>query len=183
VQDLADIIEGCKQNDPESREKVYRLFAAQMYAISLRYASSKEDAQDIMQDGFVKIFEKAGQFSGRGSFEGWMRRIIINTALEKLRKPVQAFYDESLIENPEEPYSNAPDISNEVLSDMISALSPQYRAVFNLYVLDEYQHDEIAKMLGISVGTSKSNLSRAREILRNRIGQYMRENSTIVYAP
>lgn len=175
VQDLADIIEGCKRNNPDSQEKVYRIFAAKMYAISLRYAGSEEDAKDIMQDGFLKVFEKIRQFSGKGSFEGWVKRIIINTALEKFRKPTNLAFDENLIETIDEPYSEVPDISKEVLLEMISKLSPKYRAVFNLYVLDDYQHEEIAKMLGISVGTSKSNLSRAREILKNRINQYMKE--------
>jgi len=177
--DLADIIEGCKQNDPGSQEKVYRLFAPKMYAISLRYAGSKEDAKDLLQDGFVKVFEYIGQYAGKGSFEGWIRKIIINTALEKLRKPVSAPLEEYLPDLIEEPVSEAEDIGSEVLLEMVSELSPRYRAVFNLYVLDENSHEEISKILGISEGTSKSNLSRAREILRNRIIYYLKEKEKI----
>ncbi len=179
VRDLTDIIEGCKLNDPGSQEKVYRLFAPKMYAISLRYAESKHDAKDIMQDGFVKVFEHIGQYAGKGSFEGWIRKIIINTALEKLRKPVSTPLEEYLPELIEEPVSEAEDIGSEVLLKMVSELSPRYRAVFNLYVLDEHSHKEISKILGISEGTSKSNLSRAREILRSRIIYYLKEKEKI----
>lgn len=178
MQNIADIIEGCKQNDPICQEKVYKLYAPKMYAVSLRYAGSREDANDILQDGFIRVFEKVHQFSGKGSFEGWIRKIIVNIALGKYRK---SFKTEIPVEIPElvEEEKLEYDIDSSELMKMIQELPPQYKSVFNLYAIDEYSHTDISSMLGISVGTSKSNLSRARAILRIKVNEYIKRKQKL----
>lgn len=184
VQELADIINGCKENNPVCQEKVYNLYAAKMYAVSLRYAGSKEDANDILQDGFIKVFDKIDQFSGKGSFEGWIRKIIVNTALSRYRAPLKTHLPEYLPdieENETDEYEG--EISTNVLLDMIAKLPPQYKMVFNLYALDGYSHAEVSEMLGISISTSKSNLSRARGILKNKVNDYLTKNKKPAVIP
>lgn len=165
------LIRGCRKGDPGSQEKLYRQFSAAMYGLCLQYASSEEDAQDILQDGFVKVFRKIDQVKDPKAFPGWIRRVMINTALEKYRsQAVMARVDE-------EPQAMQLQITDdtlealdaEVLVKMISELTPRYRMVFNLYAIEGYTHQEIGEMLGISEGTSKSNLSRARAILQERV--------------
>ena len=165
------LIRGCRRGDPGSQEQLYRQFSAAMYGLCLQYASSEEDAQDILQDGFVKVFRKIDQVKDPKAFPGWIRRVMINTALEKYRsQAVTARVDE-------EPQAMQLQITDdtlesldaEVLVKMISELTPRYRMVFNLYAIEGYTHQEIGEMLGISEGTSKSNLSRARAILQERV--------------
>jgi RNA polymerase sigma factor (sigma-70 family) len=145
-----------------------------MFGVCIRYTGSKEDAQDILHEGFLKIFEKIEQYAGRGSFEGWVRKIMVNTALEKYRGQYRMVrMDEG---NPVEDENNFENLAdnftvNELLS-MIKELSPQYRIVFNLYAIEGYTHKEISEMLDISEGTSKSNLSRARSILQEKVKHY-----------
>lgn len=170
---LEDILKQCKDGDRQAGEQLYRLFSGTMFAICLRYSRNRPEAEDNLQDGFIKVFESLGQYSGKGSFEGWMKRIFINIALEKYRKirPVQ------LVE--ELPESVLPDIEDEIvvpeqkLLEFVEELPERYRLVFNLYVLEDMQHKEIARLAGITEGTSKSNLARAREILKRRIKEYL----------
>ncbi|MBN1187348.1 MAG: RNA polymerase sigma factor [Bacteroidales bacterium] len=145
-----------------------------MYGICLRYTKDRDEAQDILQEGFIKVFTNLGKFDNRGSFEGWIRRIMINVALERFRKtnymyPVEdiTVYKDKLDYDDLE--SN---LSQEELLKMIQELSPKYRMVFNLYAVEGYSHQEISQMLNISEGTSKSNLSRARIILQERLKEY-----------
>ncbi len=174
-----DIIEGCRKGKPESQEKLYQLVAPGMYAVCLQYASDEDEAKDIMQDGFIKVFRKMDQYRGTGSLEGWIRRIIVNTALEKLRKSrhlgklEEHEGDDSLTEEPDV-YG---ELEAEELLELIRELSPRYRAVFNLYAIEGYTHQEISEMLSISEGTSKSNLSRARTLLQSRIQEKYSEKS------
>ena len=168
---IEHIIKGCVAGKNASRELLYKQFAGKMWAICLRYSQDHDQAKDILQDGFIKIFDKISQFEGRGNFEGWIRRIMVNTALAEFRKhrylSIEAFqnkdYDHEFSENSD------CDIAVEELLEVIKELPPQYKMVFNLYAIEGYNHKEIGEMLGISEGTSKSNLSRAREILKAKV--------------
>jgi len=142
-----------------------------MYGLCLKYANDRDDAKDIMQDGFIKVFGKIDQFGEKGSFEGWVRRIMINTALEKYRSQVTMYsLDERMPLSDEGVQSTVIDnLSAEDLLGLIGQLTPKYRMVFNLYAIDGFSHKEIGEMLGISEGTSKSNLSRARVILQEKV--------------
>lgn len=142
-----------------------------MYGLCLKYANDKDDAKDIMQDGFIKVFQKIDQFGEKGSFEGWVRRIMINTALEKYRSQVTIYsLDERMPLSDEGVHSSViEDLSVKDLLGLIRQLTPKYRMVFNLYAIEGYNHKEIGEMLGISEGTSKSNLSRARLNLQEKV--------------
>lgn len=150
-----------------------------MFAVCMRYSSNREEAEDTLQEAFMKVFENISKFKGTGSLEGWISRIMVNEALQKFRSSKQEKLSVSINENHELPimYSD-----NEILSRigakelmaMIQNLSPSYRMVFNLYVFEGYKHKEIAEQLGISEGTSKSNLSDARTILQRAINQSLK---------
>lgn len=167
---LEKLISGCVQHNTQSQEQLYRLFAGKMYAVCLKYSRNNQEAQDNLHDGFIQIFDKIKQFKNKGSFEGWMKRIMINTALQKFRdkNTLNVIYNESA---DEEVNINVDEdeISLDFLLKLIQDLPNQYRIVFSLYVLDDYSHKEIAEQLNISEGTSKSNLSRARLILKDKI--------------
>lgn len=170
--DIPDkIIEGCKKGKSRYQEELYRLLAPRMYGLCLKYSNDKDDAKDIMQDGFIKVFQKIDQYSTKGSFEGWVRRIMINTALEKYRSQISMYpLDERMPVSDEGINSTVIDeLSAEDLLAIIRELTPKYRMVFNLYAIEGYNHKEIGEMLGISEGTSKSNLSRARLILQEKV--------------
>jgi RNA polymerase sigma-70 factor (ECF subfamily) len=168
---LKSIIDGCLQNSRRSQEELFKLFYGKMLTVCLRYTKDKDNAQEILQEGFIKIFEKLGVFDYKGSFEGWIRRIIVNTAIDSIRKSKK---DPYLSDNDEDFKLGAEDLiverekiesmdlKAEVAMEAIQKLSPAYRTVFNLYVIEEYTHKEIAETLGISEGTSKSNLAKAR---------------------
>jgi RNA polymerase sigma-70 factor (ECF subfamily) len=156
----SDIIQGCLEGNPRMQEQLYRQYAPKMYAVCLRYSGKPEDAQDILQDGFVKIYRNLSRFRGEGSFEGWMRRIFVNTAIEHYRKSVKMYPVTETQEN---------QVEDKDLTRLIQGLSPGYRTVFNLYVVEGYTHREIGEMLGISEGTSKSQLARAKAILQQLI--------------
>ncbi len=150
---------------------MYDKYVSVMFGICLRYAKDADSAKDILQDAFIKVFSKLKQYNGHGSFEGWLRRVFINTALEKFRNktPILSLDDKAELTIGEVPENIISELSAGELLEMIQDLSPQYRLVFNLYAIEGYSHKEIAESLGISEGTSKSNLSRARSILQKRI--------------
>ena len=166
---LKKLINKCKQKDNKAQSEIYQLYAGKLFALSLKYSRNYQEAQDNLQNGFITIFNKIEQYNFKGSFEGWLKRIVINTALQTYREKdvlnliTEEITDEVEIEVDEE------QVSLEFLLKLIQELPNRYRLVFNLYVLDEYSHREIASMMGISEGTSKSNLSRARVILRDKI--------------
>jgi len=168
---LEILIKGCKKGRPKSQKALYQRFASAMYGICLQYASSEEDAQDIMQEGFIKVFAKLDQVKNPAAFPGWIRRLMINTALEKYRSQVilQRVDDVRGEIHEETDDGIFSKLTSEELMILIQTLSPKYRMVFNLYAIEGYSHQEISEELGISVGTSKSNLSRARGILQERI--------------
>ncbi|MFN8265978.1 MAG: sigma-70 family RNA polymerase sigma factor [Chitinophagaceae bacterium] len=165
-----DLIRRCLEGERKAQKELYDQYASKMYAVCLRYMSKSEDAQDILQDGFIKIFKNLDRFRGDGSFEGWMRRIFVNTAIEQLRKKK---LDISISEKEENIEVKAPtpidNLNQKDLLRIIKELSPGYRTVFNLYVVEGYSHKEIADIMNISEGTSKSQLARARVILQEKI--------------
>lgn len=152
---------------------LYQCLAPKMFGVCLRYSKDQTEAEDNMQDGFLKVFEKIGTFRHEGSFEGWVRRIMVNVALGRYRKnylmhPVE---DVTVFDGPELDDHIISDISEKDLLKIIQELPPRYRMVFNLYVLDGLSHKEIADEMKISVGTSKSNLARARGILKGKVAK------------
>ena len=168
---LEKLIEKCKNRDLKAQSEVYHLFAGKLFALCLKYSKNHQDAQDNLQDGFITIFKKIDQYQFKGSFEGWLKRIMINTALQKYReKSVLNLVTEEIPERVEVEVDEE-EVSLDFLLSLIQQLPNQYRLVFNLYVLDGFSHKEIAKMLGISEGTSKSNLSRARITLKKRLDE------------
>ena len=150
------------------QEELYRRFSPRMYAVCLRYAGYAEEAEDILQEGFLKVFKYIGQYRFEGSFEGWIRRIVVNEALTFLRRNRSMYLETDLEQADREPDYNAlgDHLEAEDLLKMIQELPTGYRIVFNLYAIDGYSHKEIAEHLGISENTSKSQLSRARTFLQ-----------------
>jgi len=166
---LDQLIKDCKKKQPKAQENLYKRYSSTLFSVCLKYASSYADAEDILQDAFLVIFDKIEQYKNKGSFEGWLKRISINTALQRYRKPgVFNLINEG----------NIPEVTVDVeeesipldfLLGIIQELPDRYRLVFNLYVLDGYSHKEVSSLLEISEGTSKSNLARARQILKDKI--------------
>ncbi len=157
------------------QEELYRRYSPKMYAVCLRYAGNAEEAEDILQEGFIKVFKKLNSFRSEGSFEGWVRRIFVNTAIEHFRRkrylmPVTE-KEENTIEG--KYLSVLDDLAARDIMALVQDLSPGYRTVFNLYVVEGYTHKEIADMMGISEGTSKSQLSRAKVILQDMVKQFI----------
>lgn len=173
----SDLINGCIQGDRRMQEELYRRFSPRMYAVCLRYAGMAEEAQDILQEGFIKVFKKIASFRSEGSFEGWVRRIFVNTAIEHFRRkkylqPVTEKEENTLEGN----YLSVLDnLAEQDILDLVQQLSPGYRTVFNMYVVEGYTHKEIGDMLGVSEGTSKSQLSRAKVILQDMVKKFLEE--------
>ena len=165
------IREGCMKGDRKFQQILYSMLSPKMFAVCLRYATDYSGAQDLLQEGFVKVYKNIEKFRGEGSFEGWVRRIFVNTAIEHYRKQVKLYalhdsevkyyeyYDGSALES----------LKKEDIMKMIQKLSDGYRTVFNLYVVEGYSHKEIGELMGISEGTSKSQLARARYLLQKMI--------------
>ena len=172
------IVRGCLAGNKKDQELLYRRYSAKLYAVSLRYSGSREEARDVLQEGFIKIFTNLSSYSWEGSFEGWMRRIVVNTALERHRNRyyLKKVDDIDSIPEPSDNMENSEDFSGmetEDLMGFVLELPPKYRMVFNLYAIEGYSHREISDMLKISEGTSKSNLSRARAILQKKVGLHL----------
>lgn len=167
------LIEKCKKNDTKAQSELYKLFSGKLFALCLKYSRNYVEAEDNLHDAFVTIFEKISQYKYKGSFEGWLKRIVVNTALQRYRgKSVFNIVNENNIEEDIIEIEDDNDVGIDFLLLSIQELPDRYRLVFNLYALDGYSHKEIAKMLDISTGTTKSNLSRARKILKNKIENY-----------
>jgi RNA polymerase sigma factor (sigma-70 family) len=176
LSEIKKIIKGCLEGNRKDQELLYRRHASKLYAVCLQYSSNNEEARDILQEGFIKIFENLASYKHEGSFEGWMRRITVNTALEKFRSRNSLYRVEDIDQVPEpdaEPDNqDYAGLEAADLLDIIRELPPKYRMVFNLYAIEGYSHKEISDMINISEGTSKSNLSRARAILQRRVGSF-----------
>jgi len=176
LSEIKNIINGCLKGYRRDQELLYRRYAAKLYAVCLQYAGNDEEARDILQEGFIKIFENLVHYKHEGSFEGWIRRIIVNTALEKYRSKHNLYRIDDIDGMPEpdadpdnEDYSG---LEAGDLLGIIRELPPKYRMVFNLFAIEGYSHKEISRMINISEGTSKSNLSRARIILQRKVSAY-----------
>jgi RNA polymerase sigma factor (sigma-70 family) len=175
-------IDGCLSNDRKAQRQLYKEFYGKMLSICMRYAGDRDEAKDILQDGFIKVFQSLDKFNQDGSLEGWIRRIMVNTALDKIRKDKRSLtlsqsedlFDVGVqMEEEEEDLDERMELNMKDVIRAMQDLSPGYKAVFNLYVLENMTHREIAEELGISEGTSKSNLAKAklnlRKILLNNI--------------
>ena len=174
----SDLVRGCREGDRRFQELLYQRYAPKMYAVCLRYATNNDDAQDLLQEGFIKVYKNLDKFRGEGSFEGWVRRVFVNTSIEQFRKKVNV---NSISDNEEKAIEdgsmNAIDkLAEKDIIALIQQLSPGYRTVFNLYAIEGYSHKEIGEMLGISEGTSKSQLARAKGILQKKVTEYLEEN-------
>ncbi|MDQ6844833.1 MAG: RNA polymerase sigma factor [Bacteroidota bacterium] len=173
---IQQLIEGCVKGNRQSQNNLYNLLMPKMFAVCLRFAKSREEAEEILQEGFIKVFEFIHQYKFNGSFEGWVRKIMVNCALQKYRSKRQMHAVVSIDNTPVELPGNE-DIFSQIgikeLLKMVQQLSPAYRTIFNLYVFEGMKHREIARHLGISEGTSKSNLSDARAFLQKAIHNSM----------
>lgn len=166
---LDQLIQECQQNSIRAQEQLYKLLAPKMFAACLKYSRNRPDAEDNLQDGFLLIFQKIGQFQFKGSFEGWAKRVMINNVLQRYRtEGIFELVSENMPDVADVEIESD-DISMEYLVSIIQELPDRYRMVFNLYIIDGYSHKEIAEMLSITDGTSKSNLARARMILKEKI--------------
>ena len=163
-----DLVKCCKRGDHQAQQRVFDLYSRRMYGVCSRYVKNSAEAEDILVMAFTKVFEKISQFKGEGSFEGWVRRIMVNESLSHLRKTRAMVIETDLGKAERQPdYDRLGDhLEAEDLLKMIEKLPPGYRVVFNMYAIDGYSHKEIAQELGINENTSKSQLSRARLYLR-----------------
>jgi RNA polymerase sigma-70 factor (ECF subfamily) len=170
-----ELIRGCRNNERKYQELLYRKFAKKMYGICLSYAKDRNMAQDILQDGFVKVFEHMDTFREDGSLEGWIRRIITNTALDHLRKKsrLHEFIDDNKEVEERERLDNSilEKINTDGIFSLIKQLPEGARAVFNLYAVEGFTHKEIAQKLAITEGTSKSQFKRARSLLKSLLSE------------
>ena len=169
-----DLIAGCKREEMWARKELYKRYAGAMLSLCARYIGDKDLARDVLQDGFYKVFTKMDDYSGAGSFEGWMKRIFVTTALEQLRKkrflPIVSEYEESIEDTDTSVFDK---LSADDLHRCIAGLPDGFRMVFNLYAVEGYSHAEIAKMLHIKEVTSRSQFMRARQILQKNIQQFI----------
>ncbi len=171
MEDFKPIISDCIAGDPKALAKLYRQFAPKMFGVCLRYAKDSTEAEDNLQDGFIKVFTNLKSFRNDGSLEGWIRRIMINVSLEKIRKQHLMYPVEDVAIYDSINYSDdvIAKISADDLMKLIQELPPRYQLVFNLYVIEGMSHQEIATEMSITQGTSKSNLARARDILKKKV--------------
>ncbi len=178
-EELQEIVDGCIRGKRKFQKKLFEKYYGKMMAICYRYAKDSDEAQDMVQNGFIKVFKKLDVYNFEGSLEGWIRRIMVNTAIDQIRKNKRNPFlieDEERVQNVEEdvPFSTEEDefyskLKAKTAIKAISELSPAYRMVFNMYVIEGFTHKEIADYLGISEGTSKSNLAKAKQKLRAQL--------------
>ena len=164
------LIDGCKAQKPAAQREMYARFSGQLFATAIRHTNSREDAEDVLQDSFVKIFKHIKSYREDFSFEGWIRRIVVNTAITHYRKNLKHSHHQDVAELPATPRDlenqHDPEFTAEELEHAIAQLPIGYRTVFCMYVIEGYKHHEIAEQLGVDVNTSKSQLSRARKYLQ-----------------
>ena len=173
--DEHELIRGCVDNDVQYQKVLYEMYATKMMGVSLRYCNSRMEAEDVLQDAFIKVFDKIKTFKGEGSFEGWIRKIVVFTALKSNDKRVRKFEPGSL-ENVQEQSFDPLAISNMETANLLSILQELpdgYKAVFNLYAVEGYSHREIGEILGISDVTSRSQYSRAKQHLIKLLAKYV----------
>ena len=163
--DLNLLISGCRENDPKSQQQLYEQYKSVLFAICRRYIENEQEAEDVFVEGFTKIFQKIRQFEGNGSFEGWMKKIMVNEALQNLReRKKMKFSDFNIIQmDVQDDFDIESDIGAREILELMSELPHGYRTIFNLYVVEGYKHQEIADLLNISINTSKSQLIFAKK--------------------
>jgi RNA polymerase sigma factor (sigma-70 family) len=166
-----ELIEGCLKKNSKSQRRLFELYAGKMMTVCRRYANAHTEAEDMLQESFIRIFSNIAQYRFEGSLEGWIRRIVIHTALRVLQKKKIRFAEinDDLDIEQSTSVDGITSLSAEELLKLISALPEGYRIVFNLYVLEGYDHNEIAAMLDINAATSRSQLSKARKVLQTQI--------------
>ncbi len=171
--ELEALLQSCREGNRKSQEMLYRQFYGYAMSVCMRYTRTRDEAIEVLNDGFMKVFTKSEKYDPERSFKGWLRRIMINTALDFYRQQVKHYFHEDVTEAAHTSVGETAlgKLEHEELITLVQQLSPAYRMVFNLYVIDGYSHEEIAEKLEISVGTSKSNLARARENLKNMLKQ------------
>lgn len=178
IQDELKLARACAAGRASAQEELFQRYYRKMFGVCLRYVKDRDEAEDVLQEGFIKVFSKIGDFKGEGSLEGWVRRIMVHCAIEQYRRNSRFIkVDEEMA--PESTDSSADlvaQMSADEILHLVQDLPPGYRTVFNLYAIEGFGHPEIAGMLGISTGTSKSQLSRAREILVEKITKNRRVN-------
>ena len=171
---LEKIIKGCQQNKIKYQKMLYDRFADLMFGICLRYTKTKEEAEDVFQDGFIKVFKHIKKYSFTGSFEGWIRKIFLNTAISNFRQNAKNYFhvefETTEINLPYKTYQEIQYTEAELIA-IINELPEGYRIVFNLHAIEGFKHKEIAEMLGIDENTSKTQLFRARRLLQERLGK------------
>lgn len=181
---FAELVDGCLAQDRRAQQRVYEIFYGKMMAVCMRYTKNTDQAKDILQDGFIKVFRSMESYNKAGSFEGWIRRIIVNTAIDHFRRSKHSYLllgEDRSIEDfkdqdeedtlADEGGDDLPDLKPADVINAMQKLTPAYRTVFNLYVFEEMTHKEIADALGINVGTSKSNLAKAKHNLKKLLRQ------------
>lgn len=179
--ELKRLVSGCVQGNRSDQAQLYNIFCCKMMGVCLWYAKNKEEAEEILQDGFMRVFTYIHTYSGEGSLEGWIKRIMINAALLRHRNKGNNLWVrtefKAELHDPVEAASFFSSYDEKELLKLVQSLPPAYRMVFNLYVLEGFKHKEIAAMLGISEGTSKSNLADARNILQKKVCELQRTGS------
>ena len=170
---LAEIWEGCLKNDRKQQELLYKTLAPRMLAVCMRYAHDKDEAQDILQEGFIKMFKNAHNYRGEGNLEGWIRRIMVHCAISRYRKLKPMVLVEDFTEENSGTSSgyNAHGLEAKDLMTMIQKLPKTYRSVFNMYAIEGYSHQEIGTKLGMTELLSRTNLHRARAILKDMVNK------------
>ena len=169
---IEELIKRCKSGEHKAQELLYKTFAAKMMGVCLRYATDKMEAEDMLQNGFIRIFQKIEDYRGEGSFEGWVRRIMVHSSIEYYRKHHKMFQVVCLEDAGHEPITDplaSDGLAAKDLMALIQQLPPGYKMVFNLFAIEGYSHKEIACLIGITEGASKSQLSRARAVLKQQI--------------
>ena len=170
---LDRLIKNCIKQDAEAQSQLYKQYASKLFSLCLKYSKNYVEAEDNLHDAFITIYSKIGQYNNKGSFEGWLKRIAINTSLQRYREDVGVYdivNEGNIADVSVDIYDE--DLNIDFLLKIIQELPDRYRLVFNLYVLDGYSHVEISELIHISTGTSKSNLARARLILKEKIEVY-----------
>ena len=168
---INELLEGCRAGNRKMQEALYRQTASKMLVVCMRYAKDRMEAEDVLQMGYIKVFQKVNEYRGDGAFEGWIRKVMVNTAIESYRKNLRSLSVVPIEDAYDQP-STGFDFSRLGMQDLlkvIQKLADGYRVVFNMYIIEGYSHKEIAETLGISEGASKSQLSRARAILKEEI--------------
>lgn len=171
-----ELVARCVRNDRRAQRKLYEKYASRFFPLCVRYVSSREEAKDVLQDGFIMLFDKLHTYKGEGSFDGWMRKIFVNTALMAIRKNDVLKYSEEIETVPintmgYDNYDVIDTLDSKQIMDIIQEMPDGFRTVFNLFIFEGYSHIEISQALGITEGSSRSQLSRARLWLQDRINK------------